>query len=89
MKASSHRHATATVPGKSKNGKEVIKHHVASNGSTSIATESRPRQTSAFRTKSKSFSENHGSGNSKAASGQDSSKVKKEKKKTLNVCIVC
>lgn len=75
MKASSRRHATAAIPGKSKNGKEVIKHHVTSNGS--IASESRPNQTSAFGTKSKSFSENHGYGNLKAASGQDSSKVKK------------
>ncbi|KAK6119630.1 hypothetical protein DH2020_046653 [Rehmannia glutinosa] len=44
--------AASTGLSKSKDGKEVMKSSVASNGN--IASESRPRQTSAFRTKSKS-----------------------------------
>lgn len=71
-KALSPRRAAATVPGKSKNGKEGIRPSAASNGS--ISSESRQRQTSGVRTKSKSFNENQGSGNVKPTSGQDSSK---------------
>ncbi|KAL8496995.1 hypothetical protein ACS0TY_020613 [Phlomoides rotata] len=63
-KASSPRQAVVTGSGKSKNAKEVIKPPVASNGITS--------ETSAFRTKSKSFNED--GDNSITAYVQDNSK---------------
>ncbi|KAK6140679.1 hypothetical protein DH2020_025586 [Rehmannia glutinosa] len=61
--------AAATGLSKSKDGKEVMKSSVASNGN--IASESRPRQTSAFRAKSKSSNEKQGADNSGAASVQN------------------
>ncbi|KAK6140709.1 hypothetical protein DH2020_025548 [Rehmannia glutinosa] len=61
--------AASTGLSKSKDGKEVMKSSVASNGN--IASESRPRQTSAFRTKSKSSNEKQGADNSGAASVQN------------------
>lgn len=64
-KASGPRQAVVTGSGKSKNAKEVIKPSVASNGITS--------ETSAFRTKSKSFNES--GDDSITAYVQDNSKV--------------
>ncbi|KAL1532647.1 protein WVD2-like 5 isoform X1 [Salvia divinorum] len=71
-KALSPKNGAAAVPGKSKIRKEGSKPYVASNGSD--ASESSQRQTSAFRSESKSSNENHGSVNLKASPAQDSSK---------------
>ncbi|KAI3468024.1 hypothetical protein Pfo_024687 [Paulownia fortunei] len=70
------RHAAATGLNKSKDGKEVMKSSVASNGT--IASESHPRQTSAFTAKIKSFNEKQRADNLRAASVQNNSKAKRE-----------
>ncbi|XP_011069988.1 protein WVD2-like 5 isoform X1 [Sesamum indicum] len=67
--------AAVTVLSKSKDGKEVKKSSVASNG---IASDSRPGRTLALRTKSKSINEKQAADNSKVMSVQSNQSISKQ-----------
>ncbi|KAL0447323.1 UNVERIFIED_CONTAM: protein WVD2-like 5 [Sesamum latifolium] len=67
--------AAVTGLSKSKDGKEVKKSSVASNG---IASESRPGRTLALRTKSKSINEKQAADNSKVTSVQSNQSISKQ-----------
>ncbi|KAI3454205.1 hypothetical protein Pfo_010868 [Paulownia fortunei] len=71
------RQSASTGLSKSKDGKEVLKSSVASNGT--IASESLPGKTFALRTKSKSFNEKQAADNSKVTSIQNNQNISKVK----------